>query len=412
MIAVDRSFSMAAPGADRRARDAGAAKRSTRRSGDRVAVVAFDDRADVVAAPGTAADARAAIAAIEPGFGATRYAAAFDKAAELLRTRTHRPPGHGQRSAAQRLRLRPAPCFRKVSSCASAMRGRGSANLSVSNAASLSAPRWHRHHPQLRRRRRAPTDVRIVADDDGRPSRASHDSGRRRDRCHSRRTFDGRRRNPAATSARDRRRDGYAADNDTLRRREARGLPRVLDPYRRPGDRRTASILTRARRRRRGRPRLRGPARSPARPSPRCRERSCASSVIALLSTHGLDRRAGDRLRGYLAAGGGMFVAAAADVDPRSSPRCSTGSRRWRPGMSAAPASLRRPICDIRSSGRSTLWPRTSARCVSIAPGRSTPRAGWRVVARYTNGGPALTSASQTSGAGDVLHVGCRTAVE
>src|SRR5207253_10336112 len=57
--------------------------------GDRLAVVAFDDRADVLASPGSAQDARAAIDEIRPGYGATRYAAAFDKAAELLANEEH-----------------------------------------------------------------------------------------------------------------------------------------------------------------------------------------------------------------------------------------------------------------------------------------------------------------------------------
>ena len=64
----------------------------------------------------------------------------------------------------------------------------------------------------------------------------------------------------------------------------------------------------------------------------------------------------------------------------------------WQPRAGAArrarrPACWPRPICGIRSSGRSTPWPRTSARSCSIAPGRSTPATAWRVVARYTNGG-------------------------
>src|SRR4029453_17426534 len=39
-------------------------------------------------------------------------------------------------------------------------------------------------------------------------------------------------------------------------------------------------------------------------------------SAVAILSTHGLDRRAGDLVRGYLQSGGGLFVAASPDVDP------------------------------------------------------------------------------------------------
>ena len=83
VVAVDRSFSMAAPGRMERAR-ALAWEAVDAAAGDRIAIVAFDDRADVLAVPGTAADARAAVSGVAAGYGATRYAAAFDKAAELL----------------------------------------------------------------------------------------------------------------------------------------------------------------------------------------------------------------------------------------------------------------------------------------------------------------------------------------
>src|SRR6267142_789418 len=70
IVAIDRSFSMAAPARFERAR-ALARETIDRASNGRIAVIAFDDRADVVAAPGTAADARAALDTITPGFGAT-----------------------------------------------------------------------------------------------------------------------------------------------------------------------------------------------------------------------------------------------------------------------------------------------------------------------------------------------------
>jgi hypothetical protein len=83
IVAVDRSFSMAAPATLDRARalarqaiDAGA-------MGRQVALVAFDDGADVLAPPGPAADARAALTSLSPGFGSTRYGPLFDRAAEL-----------------------------------------------------------------------------------------------------------------------------------------------------------------------------------------------------------------------------------------------------------------------------------------------------------------------------------------
>jgi hypothetical protein len=82
IVAVDRSFSMGAPG-----RFAGALELARRAvdgpgPGERVAVIAFDDHADVVAPPGTAADARAALDRLQPGFGGTRYGPLLAKAAE------------------------------------------------------------------------------------------------------------------------------------------------------------------------------------------------------------------------------------------------------------------------------------------------------------------------------------------
>lgn len=83
IVAIDRSFSMGAAGRfDQgltRARDVidGVPR------GDRVAVVAFDDRAEVVAEAGSAAEARAALDGLQPGYGSTRYAPLVARAIEL-----------------------------------------------------------------------------------------------------------------------------------------------------------------------------------------------------------------------------------------------------------------------------------------------------------------------------------------
>lgn len=83
IIAVDRSFSMSAPGRFEEAlRLAGEAVDSAPMA-ERVAVIAFDDRADVVAPPGGAADARAALADLRPGPGATRYGPMLARAVEV-----------------------------------------------------------------------------------------------------------------------------------------------------------------------------------------------------------------------------------------------------------------------------------------------------------------------------------------
>jgi hypothetical protein len=83
IVAIDRSFSMGGPGRFAAALSRARAAVDDAAGGDRVAVIAFDDRADVIAEPGTPAEARAALARVEPSFGGTRYAPLFDKASSL-----------------------------------------------------------------------------------------------------------------------------------------------------------------------------------------------------------------------------------------------------------------------------------------------------------------------------------------
>ena len=83
IVAIDRSFSMGAPGRFDRARELARAAIADAGFGERVAVIAFDERADVIALPGGAADARAALSKVTPGAGGTRYASLLTKAAEV-----------------------------------------------------------------------------------------------------------------------------------------------------------------------------------------------------------------------------------------------------------------------------------------------------------------------------------------
>lgn len=83
IIAVDRSFSMGAPGRFAHALDMARGAIDEAGFTERVAVIAFDDRADVIALPGGAADARAALSGLAPGNGGTRYAGVLEKASEL-----------------------------------------------------------------------------------------------------------------------------------------------------------------------------------------------------------------------------------------------------------------------------------------------------------------------------------------
>ncbi len=83
IIAVDRSLSMSAPGTFARAMSLANQAIAEAPAGERVALIAFDDRADVVSGPGAPGAARAALAALKPGNGGTRYASVLGKAAEI-----------------------------------------------------------------------------------------------------------------------------------------------------------------------------------------------------------------------------------------------------------------------------------------------------------------------------------------
>jgi hypothetical protein len=81
IVAVDRSFSMSAPGRFARALELARREIDEAGPGERVAVIAFDDGAEVIA--GAAAEARGALAALQAGFGGTRYGPLMAKATEV-----------------------------------------------------------------------------------------------------------------------------------------------------------------------------------------------------------------------------------------------------------------------------------------------------------------------------------------
>lgn len=85
VVALDTSYSLAAPGRFERARQLAKDAVTNAPAGDLVGVVTFADDAEIVAKPGT--DRTLAIDAIEqaaPGFGATRYRAALSAASQHL----------------------------------------------------------------------------------------------------------------------------------------------------------------------------------------------------------------------------------------------------------------------------------------------------------------------------------------
>jgi hypothetical protein len=83
LIAIDRSLSMSAPGVFERALDLARREIDDAGVSERVAVIAFDERADVLSGLGSAADGRAALTGLRPGYGATRFGSMLSKAVEV-----------------------------------------------------------------------------------------------------------------------------------------------------------------------------------------------------------------------------------------------------------------------------------------------------------------------------------------
>lgn len=392
VIAVDRSYSMSAPGRRDRARALAREAADAVQRGDRVAVVAFDERADVIAPPGAVADARAAINGIEPGYGATRYAAAFDKAAELLANEEHgrlvivsdlQRTGFDSSGAIlpEGIELSVRDAGARVS------------NLSVSAAAIDGARRMATATIRNSGDEARTADVRMVLDERGPivkqvsvPANDAIDV-----------TFDAagdpRRVKVSVEDA-----PGYVADNERFGVYEARGLPKVLILAGGPAS--TAGFyLSRALVADGGEGSdfdvrtLSGSAFT-ALSENEIRDQS----VIALLSTHGLDRRAGDALRNYLAAGGGLFVAASADVDPT----VLSTLLQWRPPL--APRDVRRARVLAATDLRHPVFrpfDAVAANFGQVLFDRAwslDAAAAWRVAAQFTDGSPALLERVQTGG--------------
>jgi hypothetical protein len=406
VVAVDRSFSMAEPARFERAR-ALAREAVDQAQGDRILLVAFDDRADVVSAAGTGADARAALASLTPGFGATRYAAVFDKAAELLQDEANgrlvvvsdlqrsgfdqaaRGSGGADLDSAVLpegidLQLRDA--------------GAAAANLSVTSTAIdrrqvVATVRNFGAQPVT-------TDVKIVASDpDARPLAA------RRVTIPAGDALDV----PFQTAADVRQLTatvddpaGYAADNSRFALAEIRTLPRILivngGPAATNGFYLSRALLAEAED---------GPdfevstvtgAAFAAMTPGRVREQS----VIMLLSTHGLDRRVRDNLRGFLDGGGGVFIVAGHEVDPA----VVSTLLDWQPALAPretrdagvlAATDLRHPVFRPFDAVAANFGQVMFDRAWHVDAGPA-----WRVVARYTNGGTAVAERTSTT-AGRVL---------
>lgn len=396
IVAVDRSFSMSAPGEMGRARALARAAIQEAQA-DRIAVVGFDEKADVLAPFGGAADARLAVDRIEAGFEPTRYAAAFEKAAELaagagtsrvrlvLVSDLQRSGFEGGSAALPShidLSVRdagaPAKNLAVIEAREQVLDGATAVTAVVRNygSAPASADVQLESSGRVRTTRRASVEPGGSTTIDFGPQPAS---------------------TPVSIRIIDA--DGYAADNIRYAVPPTRILPRVLVVGSAPGSE-GSFYVSRA---------LQASGES----GPDFEVRSMSTqalntldareigSVIALLSTHGLDRRARALLAPFVSSGGGLFVAAGPDVDES----VLSTVLDWTPPLEAkdrkaggvlAATDLRHPIFRPFDAVAANFGQVSFDHIWQVNPGKD-----WQVVARFTDGAPALLD--RTTGRGKVL---------
>jgi hypothetical protein len=405
IVAVDRSFSMSAPGEMARAR-ALARTAIQESAGDRIAVIGFDEEADVLAPFGTAADARLAVDRIDAGFGSTRYAAAFQKAAELA-----------ARAGAPRVRLVLVSDLQRggleggaatlPSHIELSVRDAGapSKNLAVVEARVEGLPPDGGSHGEgqvgvtavVRNFGSAAATADVQLESSGRvrtTRRVSIEAG-----GSTTVDFGAQPQGPVAIRITDQ--DGFAADNVRYALPRTRALPRVLVVGGAAGAEQ-GFYVSRA-------------LQASGDDGPDFDVRSISAqalnaldpsdlrgqAVVFLLSTHGLDRRARALLPPFVASGGGLLIAAGPDVDES----VLSTVLDWSPPLQAqdrnaggvlAATDLRHPIFRPFDAVAANFGQVSFERVWQISPAKD-----WQPVARFTDGAPALVE--RTSGRGKVL---------
>jgi hypothetical protein len=376
IVAVDRSLSMGAPGTFARAVSLATHAIDEAGAGERVALIAFDDRADVVAEPGAASTARAALAPLQPGAGGTRYSAMLGKAAEIagldaahvvIITDLQRAGWDGDVRA-----VVPANLTLDV-------RGAGG---TLSNVA-VTAVRVNPDRVVATVRNDGPgpwtgdarveRDGRIVATASAVVPAAS--------------TADVpvAYRPPAsgsiAVSIDDR--AGYEGDNRRFAVLEAAERPSVLVVTSGAADSGyyVARALGAA---------LDGADRRVLSASTLSADEVRKHAAIVLLSTRGMDRRAREAIAAFVRAGGGLFVAGSSEVEPI----VLSTTFDWKPALNAteqggdgvalSATDVRHPILRPFGTLAANLGQVRFDRTWRVAG------AGWETVARFTDGSPAL----------------------
>jgi hypothetical protein len=385
VVAVDRSYSMGGP--KMFAAALSLARESIDAAGsDRVAVIAFDDRADVIAPPGGRAEARASLDGLAAGSGATRFGSVFEAVAQIAGTSTGRlivvsdlqrsgwdgesaqtlPPGWN-------LELRQVAGHESNVVLSSVRVESGRVVATVRNTGAM--PRSGRLVARLDGREVASSTYAV-------PGRATSEA-----------SLAWRAPESGALEVWIDDSGGLPADDSRFVVLTSRARPRPIVV----ADGNRAFYLSRALAGQTGEA---APIVTGARLASMSPDQFATVQGVALLSTRELDRGGRDRLMSYVREGGGLLLAASPDLDVAVLSEM-TG---WNPVLGAeeqaGPLTLsatdpRHPIFRPFGALATNLGQVRFDRAWKVSPD------GWAVVARFSNGSPALLE--RPLGAGNVM---------
>ena len=380
VVALDRSFSMGAPGRFQQAQALAREAVAAAGSAQPVAVIAFDDRATVMAPPGGPGEARAAIDAVRVGYGATRFGPLFARVQELAGNHPARlvivsdlqragwsdqaPPSV---RAGIDVDVRQVPAVASNLAVGGVRRSDDGVVVTIVNGGSGAAEGTAR----------LSIDRQEVASSPFTAPAGSSVEVPVRYRAAGRGVLTATVDDPA----------GFQADN-------ARVL--LLDPSSRArvsivagADRESGLYVARALQSVDGDDGFDVEEQPATLLAGGSNQQQPRDAVVILLSTRGLDRKSRESLAAFVRNGGGLLIAASDDVEPAVLATIMgwagfSAAVEARPAGALAPTDARHPI--FRPFG---------ALAVNLGEGRFdrtwTVRAdGWEVLARFTNGSPAL----------------------
>jgi hypothetical protein len=397
IVAIDRSFSMGAPGRFAHALDLARRAIDDASAGERVALVAFDDSADLLAPPGPASAAKAALENVRAGFGGTRYRAVFAKAAELAGADSGRMIliSDLQRAGWEReqravlpdalaLELEdvgPPPANlsleairvdsdQVVASIHNSGAGARTGRVRVERDGRIAATADYNATPEgttevpIRYKAPATGSITVVLDDQ----------------------------------------QGFAADNARYVVLDPAGHSTILVVTSGGNDSGlyVARVLGATRDRGNDEQRVEAQVVSSeavAREQDGRRVELAKCSTVILLSTRGLERRAWDSLAAFVRSGGGLVVAAAPDVDPA----VLSSIFNWRPALVADPAPPGQDVALSPTDVRHPIFRPFGTLTANLGQVRfertwRVKSDGWEVVARFTDGSPALLERREDRG--------------